>query len=127
MMIGYAKVENGAVVTHRDSFILSNVSVVSVRRPYLAGSLLLSCAALGFGAAFIDLLYDEELVVIAEIALGLLLLGSLTGQLTLLSRDLKGTERSSAIWGTPGSLQKIRTQIVRERQKILAGETHAGS
>ncbi len=123
MMIGFVSVKDGAVGTRRDSFILSTVSVVSVRRPYLAGSILLCGAALGFGVAFIDLLYIGELAVLVMLAIGLLLLGSQIAQLMLLSRDLKGTELSSAIWGSPDTLQKIRAQIVRERQRVLNGET----
>lgn len=125
MIIGFVNVENWTVVTHRDSFMLSNVSVVSVRRPYLAGAILLCGASLGFGLAFIDLLYESELITLACVAFGLLVVGTQTAQLSLLSRDLKGTELSSAVWGTLGSLQKVRTKIVRERQKESTGDSHA--
>lgn len=119
MIIGFVKVEDGAVLTHRDSFILDSVSVVSVRRPYLAGSLLLSTALLGFAAAFADLLYADELATLGIASAAILAIGLLTGHLTLLSRDLKGSELSSAVWGTPRALQKIRQRIVLERQKSL--------
>ncbi|MEM8497844.1 MAG: hypothetical protein AAF542_07450 [Pseudomonadota bacterium] len=117
MIIGFVKVEDGAVLTHRDSFILDSVSVVSVRRPYLAGSILLGTALLGFAIAFADLLYTDEMITIAAVSLAILIIGLMTGHLTLLSRDLKGSELSSAIWGTPRALQQIRQRIVIERQK----------
>ena len=123
MIIGFVKVEDGAVVTHRDSFMLSNVSVVSVRRPWLAAAILLCGALVGFGFSFVDLLYVHELKFIACVTGAILLMGIVTGQLSLLSRDLKGTELSSAVWGTPGSLQQARAAIVRERQKIR-GQAH---
>ena len=123
MIIGFVQVQDGAVTTHRDSFILSGVSVVSVRRPYLAGAILLGCGLAGFALAFGDLLYPHECLVLATFVFSLLFLGLQIGQLTLLSRDLKGTELSSAVWGTPSALQKIRAEIVRERQ-LSSGEKH---
>ena len=122
MIIGYVTVKNGAVLTHRDSFILSSVSVVSVRRPYFAGALLLCVCTLGFIVTFHDLLYLDELKVAGAISLGLLLSGYQVAQLTLLSRDLKGTELSSAVWGTAGDLQRTRQIIVAERQRGLSDQ-----
>ncbi len=120
MIIGFVKVEDGTVLTHRDSFILDSVSVVSVRRPYLAGSLLLSSALLGFSASFADLLYMGEMLTLAALSVAIAIIGLMTGHLTLLSRDLKGSELSSAVWGTPRALQQIRQCIVIERQKSQA-------
>ena len=124
MILGFVKVENNAVITHRDSFILTNISVVSVRRPYLAGSLILGSAFLGFGIAFNDLLYGNELAILAGFSSTLLLIGSQVAQLTLLSKDLKGTELSSAVWGNLNDLQEIRTQIIDEHQRSLSGDSH---
>ena len=123
MILGFVKVENNAVITHRDSFILSSLSVVSVRRPYLAGAVLLGLGAGGFALAFADLLYPDEVLTLIISAIAILVLGSQIGQLSLLSRDLKGTELSSAVWGHPSALQKIRKHIVEERQRIN-GESH---
>lgn len=119
MIIGTIDVTEGAVLTHRDSFFLANISVVSVRKPYLAGSVLLSASALGFVSTFADLLYPNELFVVGGAVATVLLVGFQTAQLTLLSRDLKGSELASAIWGTSGDLQRARQRIVRERQRLL--------
>ena len=51
---GSVLVENGAITTHRDSFLLSNLSVVSVRRPFLAISFFLGAGFCGFGIAFVN-------------------------------------------------------------------------
>ncbi len=124
MHLGHLYIHNGAVITHRDSFMLDSISVVSVRRPYLGGAWLLSLSLFGFGIAFFDLLYGSEVFVLTAIGCALLLVGSYIGQLSLLSRDLKGTELSSAIWGTPWSLDLMRRKIVKARQEALAGEDH---
>ena len=119
MILGSIAVQDGAVLTHRDSFILSNVSVVSVRRPYLAGAVLLSGGFIGFVATFADLLYPDEAMAVVAGVLSLLIIGFNAAQLTLLSRDLKGTELTSAVWGTAGDLHKARARIVAERQRSL--------
>lgn len=111
-IIGSVLVENGAITTHRDSYLLSNLSVVSVRRPFLASSIFLSGAFGGFGLAFSDLLYANEILAIAGFSAASVFLGSQIGQLSLLSRDLKGSELSSAVWGWHSTLQSIRMDIV---------------
>ncbi len=113
MIFGSITLENNAVVTHRDSYMLANLSVVSVRRPYLAGAALLSGGFSGFGLAFADLLYTSEITIIVAVSLAALLAGSQIGQLKLLSRDLKGSELSDAIYGQYGQLNKIRRDIGR--------------
>lgn len=104
MIIGYVKVEDGAVITHKDSYLLENISTVSVRRPYLAGAVLMCGALIGFAVSFSDLLYEKELMVIGGISFLLFLIGLLTASLTLLSRDLKNSELSTAVWGTQARL-----------------------
>lgn len=112
MILGSVKVNKNAVVTHRDSYILANLSVVSVRRPFLAGAMLLGGAFVGFGMAFGDLLYNHEIATITITSITAILVGSQVGQLSLLSRDLRGSELSGAVWGRYSSLQTIRTDIV---------------
>lgn len=112
MILGSVTVNKNAVVTHRDSYLLTNLSVVSVRRPFLAGAVLLSGAFLGFGMAFADLLYNHEIATISVVSIAAILAGSQVGQLLLLSRDLRGSELSGAVWGRYSSLQTIRTDIV---------------
>lgn len=112
MIIGFVEVNKNAVVTHRDSYLLTNLSVVSVRRPFLVGAILLGGAFLGFGMAFGDLLFRHEIATITIASITAILVGSQVGQLSLLSRDLRGSELSGAVWGRYSSLQTIRTDIV---------------
>ena len=112
MIFGFVTVNSHAVITHRDSYLIKNLSVVSVRRPYLAGAMLLGGAFFGFGYAFGDLLYTNEIITITGLSLAAMIAGSQVAQLSLLSRDLKGTELSGAVWGLHSSLQGIRTEIV---------------
>ena len=122
MIIGHAEVSDGAVITHRDSFMLSNITAVSVRRPYLAGNSLLALGLGGFALQFGDLLYPEELGFLAGLAASLLVMGMLSARLTLLSRDLRGSELSSAIWGTQGDLHRVRREITAARQVLRSGD-----
>ena len=112
MIFGSVTVNKKSVVTHRDSYLIKNLSVVSVRRPYMAGAMLLGCAFIGFGVAFGDLLYTSEIISITGLSTAAIIAGSQIGQLSLLSRDLKGTELSGAVWGWHSSLQRARSEIV---------------
>ena len=123
MIIGYAHVEDGAVTTHRDSFLLDSISTISVRRTYLFFCGLMALGLVGFAYAFSDLLYPGEILASGIAAFTLVLVGFFTAQLTLLSRDLKGTELSTAIWGTPGHLHKKRQEIVLERKRVSSRST----
>ena len=111
MIIGSLKITSKAVITHRNSYVLEKLSVVSVERPFLAEGFLLAGALGAFGVGFYDLLYPaEKLTLVISIAASL---GAALqiGRLSLLSRDLKGSAMSGAIWGQPKDLQQIRQQI----------------
>jgi len=114
MIIGYAKVhqKTSELETHRDSYQLANLSAVSVRRPYMAGAMLLAGGAIGFTAAFGDLMQNGEIFFTVAAALAALFAGFQAGQLSLVSRDLKGTEISSALWGQHKHLQAKRREIM---------------
>ena len=115
MIFGFVTVdaETGCVNTHRDSYLLETLTVVSVRRPLLAGGLMFGFGFLGFGAVFGDLLYAGEIAAVVVSASLALIAGWQIGQLKLLSRDLRGSELSGAVWGRYGHLNKIRGEIVR--------------
>lgn len=113
MIIGSVDLQNGAVVTHRDSYLLKNLSVVSVRRPFLGGAILLGSAFAGFSLAFFDLLYFNEVATIVGLSTVVLFASMQVGQLKLLSRDLRGSELTGVIWGQYSSLNLIRAQIVQ--------------
>ena len=114
MIIGFVEIDPAtrAVNTHRDSYLLDTLTVVSVRRPLLPGGVLFGAGIGGFGLAFGDLLYAHEIgltLAAGALALGL---GWQAGQLKLLSRDLRGTELSGVIWGRYAALNRVRRDIV---------------
>lgn len=115
MIIGYVDVnaEDGAVETHRDSYLLDNLTVVSVRKPFLAGGLLFGLGFVGFTLVFGDLLFMHEIGMTLGASLGALVAGLSLGQMKLLSRDLRGSEISTVIFGSFGELNKKRRDIVR--------------
>lgn len=112
MILGFAHVQDRAVITHRDSYLLSNLSVVSTRRPFFGGGVALGSAFAAFGLMFGDLLYAHEIAGIVLAASGAILISAQIGQLKLLSRDLKGTELSGALWGRYRDLHALRADIV---------------
>ena len=115
MIAGNVTVTAEAVHTHKDSYRIAMLSVVSVRRPLLPVGVLSCVGSLAFAARFHDLLYSREIVTLAiatTLAAGV---GLSVGQLTFLSRDLKGTHQSSAVWGTYGHLNRLRRRIMAAR------------
>lgn len=102
----------GAIHTHRDSYLLDTLTTVSVRRPFLPTGCLIGGGLTSFGAAFGDLLYGGEIAVLVGAVLALVGAGLTLGRLSLISRDLRGSEFASAIWGGYASLQSSRARIV---------------
>lgn len=113
MIFGTVTVDGEAVTTHRDSYVLAHLTVVSVRRPLLGIVLPIGAGFVGFAAAFGDLLYADEIGFFLGAAALALIAGLWLGQLKLLSRDLRGSELSGAVWGSHRSLQTVRNRIVR--------------
>lgn len=115
MIIGYVDIDldDGVVETHRDSYTLQNLTVVSVRKPFLAGGILFGGGFLGFTYAFGDLLFPLEIATIVSVSSLTLCLSWQAGQLKLLSRDLSGSELSGVIWGRYATLNRVRRDIVR--------------
>lgn len=113
MIFGTVRLEDGAVTTHRDSYLIDTLTVVSVRRPMLAPALLMGGGIAAFTASFADLLYPGELATLGATSLTLLLSGWQLGQLKLLSRDLRGSELSGAVFGRYADLNRIRRDIAK--------------
>ncbi len=126
MILGFVRIENGAINTHRDSYLLENLNVVSVRRPLLGAGLIGAAGAMAFGLGFVDLLYPSELITIVVIAASALLIGHQVAQLKLISRETKGTELAGAVWGTAASLQQIRKDIVAELRSLPSSQVAGG-
>ncbi|MEM8625375.1 MAG: hypothetical protein AAGG47_17885 [Pseudomonadota bacterium] len=111
MIFGSVRLHGRAVETHRDSYLLSTLTVISVRRPFLVGGALFALGSGGFAAAFRDLLYPAELVGIGVFAVLSLLVGLRLAQIQLFSRDLRGSELAGMIFGTYGHLNRVRHEI----------------
>lgn len=113
MIFGFITIDpaEGAIHTHHDTYLLRDISVVSVRRPFLAGASLFGGGLAAFSARFADLLYPAEFVALALTGAGIVLAGFQVGQLSLLSRDLRGSELSGAVWGRYAALNAKRRAI----------------
>ena len=113
-MIGFCEVdtERECVTTHRDSYLLHNLTVVSVRKPFLPAGMLFGAGFAGFTYAFSDLLYPAEIATTLGLSALALTVSWQIGQLKLLSRDLRGSELSGVIWGRFASLNRRRQEIV---------------
>ena len=121
MIFGSISVTDKSVDTHRDSYLIEQLSVVSVRRPFMAGALVIGGGLTAFVVRFNDLLYLREVATLSTIGLLLLVAGWRLGQLQLLSRDLRGTELSGVVYGDASKLNRIRRQIVRAIQDHKSG------
>lgn len=124
MIFGRLSVDERAVSTHRDSYLLSELTVVSVRKPFLPPAMLLAGGSIGFAAAFGDLLYVSEIAFFIGGAAGMVLIGAQLAQLSLLSRDLRGSELTSAVWGLRSSLEAKRHEIVGTLRSTNGGARH---
>jgi hypothetical protein len=113
MIFGKLTVHADYVETHRKDYMLYEISVVSVDLPLLAPACMLALGLGGFGFAFADLLYAPEIMACMLIAVGLVMVGTQLGRLTLLSRDLRGSELGNAVWGLRFSLNAKRRAITR--------------
>lgn len=122
MIIGNVSVDDQAVSTHRDSYMLDQLSVVSNRRPLLPAAMIFTLGFSSFAYNFQDLLYPKEINLIIGLCAAALVVGFLIGQLKLLSRDLRGSELTSVIWGTYGHLNRIRREIVDAKRRAFSAK-----
>ncbi|MGJ8572285.1 MAG: hypothetical protein ACSHXI_16465 [Hoeflea sp.] len=113
MILGSFHIEHDSVHTHRDSYRKKDISVVSVRRPFLILTVMNSLGIASFCVAFADLLYPSELLALIGVSIATFISGLMIGQLKLLSRDLRGSELSDAIWGDYHHLNRVRRELVR--------------
>lgn len=118
MIFGSLNVDTEAVHTHRDSYLLDQISVVSVRRPFLAMGLLLAGGLALFAIGFGDLLFGGEQVLIWSFMIISLIAGWWIGQLQLLSRDLRGSELMGAVFGAYRVLNDKRRQIIKAKRSV---------
>lgn len=98
--------------THRDSYRLDGLTVVSVRRPFQPAGMVVAALAGAFSIQFHELLYPAELLTALGVATASLILGLQIGRLSLLSRDLRGSPLGGVVWGRAASLHSIRHRII---------------
>ena len=111
IIIGFVRVKDGAIVTHRDTFVLPPLSSFSIRRPFCAPALLLGGAFAGFTITFIDLLYPIEIFSTLGACAASILAGVQIAQLRLHSGDLRGTTLGHLVWGSHADLNKKRAEL----------------
>ena len=121
MLFSPVKIEDGAVHTRNDSYLLANLTVISARRTLLGSGLLIAGALGGFALAFADILWPGELIGISLVAAISLLTGLTIGRLRFHSRDLNGSELSGVVWGTYGHLNRVRREIVVAMRSSKSG------
>ena len=121
-IVGTIQVNDKAVTTHHDSYLLDRISVVSVRRPFLSAAILTGVGAAAFCAAFSDLLYGHEIWAMGSISALALIAGFQVGQLKLLSRDLGGSPLGDVIWGRYSALNDKRIEIAGKMQQQTKGD-----
>ena len=123
MIFGSVRLTDKSVETHRDSYLLSHLSVISVRRPLLAGGLIFAAGGAAFMISFVDLLYPHEITGMGVAVVLFLIAGFSIGQIQLLSRDLRSSELSCMIWGTYRHLNRVRREIGVALEERRARET----
>lgn len=111
MILGFIRVQNGAIVTHRKTFVLSPLTNWEVDQPFWIPAILLGTALTGFTAAFSDLLYPIEIISILIACVFSIVIGWQVGQLRLHGSSLRGTTYGQALWGRFASLQEVRADI----------------
>lgn len=126
MILGTLKINEaqGELETHNDNYMLDSVTAVSIRRPALAIGVVAFAGIGGSTAVFVEYLKPVEIAVAGGFACFSLFLSWQTGQLKLLSRDLRHTDLSGVIWGRYASLKAKRREIVRA---IAAAKRREGS
>lgn len=113
MNFNTAKIKNNTLVTHRSGYLLDSITAADVQRPLLSISLVPAIGGCAFCFAFRDILYPAEIATIIGSAIVLLAGGACIAQLKLVSRDLRGSELSGAVWGSTKHLKSIHAEITR--------------
>ncbi|MGC3939506.1 hypothetical protein ACOTTU_17010 [Roseobacter sp. EG26] len=118
MTFGKFRITPHAVETPQNSYRIELLSVVSVRRPFLPLGVIALFGGAAFAWRFQDLLYPHELLAMAVVIPLLAMVGVALGHMQFLSRDLRGTPQTGAVWGTAPHLNRLRRQIMRARDEI---------
>lgn len=109
--IGSITVNEKAISTHRNSYMLDKITVVSVTRPLLSAACIFGGGGIAFTISFSNLLFWGEIISIVAMSLAAIWLGFQVAQLKLLSRDMASSSMGDVIWGQYSVLNDIRLQI----------------
>lgn len=116
MIFGKAEIrvtETGSreLETNNDTYALTPNTTFSVLRPFRVSGIGIAVLLSAFGIAFTDLLKPGELWIISGCAALSFVAGNSLAHLVLTNRELRGTDLSTAVWGTYRHLNRVRRQI----------------
>lgn len=122
MIFGKAEVrvtETGSreLETNNDTYALTPNMTFSVLRPFRVSGIGIAVLLSAFGIAFTDLLKLGELWIISGCATLFFVAGNSLAQLVLTNRELRGTDLSTAVWGTYRHLNRVRRQIAQANNR----------
>lgn len=112
MIFGEFSYDNISVHARGKTYRIDGISVFSVSRPFLPMGLVIAAGTGSFLAANYDLLWPAEQFVIGAICAAATACGWTLGQLQFLSRDLRGSQLMTVIYGSYGHLNRLRRDIV---------------
>jgi len=118
MMLGTCDVENGIVITHKTTYVLSSDTKPDVRRMLFGPGIVLASGLTFMGVGFADVLYAHEIGLIVVAAAASLFCGSQIARLVILDRVTRGTEQETANYGLHSTLQDKRQEINVEINRI---------
>ena len=120
----FGKIEDirpGALATHNDLYSLTPQTNYFVVRPFRPIGVGLGMALVMFAWGCRDLLYAHELTIIGGAVLALVLFGETFAHLSIVNRDLRGSEQSIALWGSYGALNEVRRKIAAVNPSAAGG------
>jgi len=118
MMLGICDVENGIVITHKTTYVLSRDTKPDVRRMLFGPGIVLASGLSLMGVGFADVLYAHEIGLIIVAAAASLFGGFQFARLVLLDKVTRGTELETANYGLHSTLQAKRQEINVEIDRI---------
>lgn len=118
MMLGTCDVENGIVITHKTTYVLSSETKPDVRRILFGPGIVIASGLSLMSFGFADVLYAHEIGLIAVAAVASAFGGSQFARLVILDRVTRGTEQETANYGLHSTLQAKRQEINTEINRI---------
>ncbi len=121
MIFGKLDIGQKTLTTHNDTYVLSGISVISTRRPFLSAGLMISALSALFIVSFSNILFVGEIITLTGLSAISLWVGICIGQLRLISRDLAGSPVADAVYGTYRHLNRCRPVIADAIDRAKTG------